>query len=70
MLCTKCVSTSSGRVSSIIWMHHMDADKAYREKARRESRKDASSDIEQILEATSQNSSCTTIKLPSLKLDK
>ena len=48
----------------------MDADKAYREKARRESRKDASSDIEQILEATSQNSSCTTIKLPSLKLDK
>ena len=34
-------------------MHHMDADKAYREKARRELYKNATNYIEQILEATS-----------------
>ena len=34
-------------------MHHMDADKAYREKARWELHKNATSYIEQNLEATS-----------------
>ena len=34
-------------------MHHMDADKAYKEKARRDLLKNATSYIEQILEATS-----------------
>ena len=33
-------------------MHHMDADKTHREKARRELHKNATSYIEQILEAT------------------
>ena len=44
---------SSGRVNSTIWMHHMDADKLYREKAKRELRKNALRYIEQILEAAS-----------------
>ena len=35
-------------------MHHMEADKTYREKARQELHKNATSYIEQILEATSQ----------------
>ena len=34
-------------------MYHMDADKAYREKGRRELHQNATWDIEQILEATS-----------------
>ena len=33
-------------------MHHLDADKTYTEKARREVYKNATSYIEQILEAT------------------
>ena len=33
-------------------MHHMDANKTYREKARRELLKNATSYIEQILEVT------------------
>ena len=35
-----------------IWMHRRDADKTYREKAKRELRKDITCHIEQILEAT------------------
>ena len=34
-------------------MHHMDSDKAYREKAKQEFYKNATSSIEQILKATS-----------------
>ena len=44
---------NSGCVSSSVWMHHMDADKTYWEKARQEVHKNAMSYIEQILEATS-----------------
>ena len=33
-------------------MHHMDADKTYREKAKRELLKNATSHIEQVLEPT------------------
>ena len=44
--------TSSSCVNSTIWMHHMEADKAYGEKARRELHKNAMSYIEQILEGT------------------
>ena len=33
-------------------MYHLDADKAYREKAQRQLHKDAASYIKQILEAT------------------
>ena len=44
---------TSGRVYTIIWMHHMDANKAYREKAWGQLHKNATSYIEQILEATS-----------------
>ena len=39
-------------VSFLLWMHHMDADWAYREKAGQELLKNATSYIEQILEAT------------------
>ena len=46
---------NSGHVNSTIWMHHMDADKSYREKARQELHKNATSYTEQILEATSHN---------------
>ena len=41
----------SGRVYSTIWMHHMDIDKLYREKARRKLQKNPGSNI-------SQRSSC------------
>ena len=44
---------NSSRVHTIIWMHHMGADKAYRKKARWQLHKKARSYIEQILEATS-----------------
>ena len=40
-------------VHTAIWMHHMDADKLYREKACRQLHKNAASYNEQILEATS-----------------
>ena len=44
--------TSSGCVNSTIWMHPMDADEAYKQKAKRELHKNVTSYIEQILEAT------------------
>ena len=44
---------SSGCVNSTIWMNYIDADKVYREKARQELLKNATSYIEQILEVTS-----------------
>ena len=43
----------SGRVNSTIWMHHIDTDYAYREKAGRELHKNATSYMKQILDATS-----------------
>ena len=44
---------SSGRVHTTVLLHHSDADKAYREKAKQHLHKDATSYIKQILEATS-----------------
>ena len=44
--------SSSGCVNTTVWMPHMDADKTYRKKTRRKLRKNATSYIEQILEAT------------------
>ena len=44
---------SSSRVNSTIRMHHMDADKGYKEKARWKLHKNAMSYIEQNLEAKS-----------------
>ena len=44
---------SSGRVNTSVWMHYMDADLAYREKAWRQLRKNAASFTEQVLEAAS-----------------
>ena len=44
---------NSGCVNSTIWMHNVDADEAYKEKAWREMHKKAKSYIEQILGATS-----------------
>ena len=40
-------------VHTSIWMYHMDAGKAYKEKAWRQLHKNATNHIEQILEATS-----------------
>ena len=45
--------TGSGCVNSIVWMHHVDADKTYGEKARLELHNNATCYTEQILEATS-----------------
>ena len=44
--------SSSGCVNITVWMHHMDPDKAYGEKTRREPHKDVTSYFEQIQEAT------------------
>ena len=49
-------------VSSTIWMHHMDADTMYGEKAEREVRKNDTCYMEQILKATSHE---TTVVRPS-----
>ena len=42
----------SGRIDMAIWMHYLDAKKTAGEKARRQLRKNAASNIEQVLEAT------------------
>ena len=47
----KAIFPSCDCVNSTVWMHHMDADKGYREKARRELHKNVTSHIDQILEA-------------------
>ena len=44
---------SSGRNNTAIWMHHMDANETYGEKAWRQVRKNVASNIEQVLEPTS-----------------
>ena len=51
-------------------MHHMDVDKAYREKAWRKFQKNAMSCDEQILEATFTSNSYTATHLSSLKPSK
>ena len=43
---------SNSWVNTTVQIHHVDADKTYREKARRKLHKNAASYIEQILEAT------------------
>ena len=43
---------SSDRVKTILWMHHVDADKAYGEKAWQQLHKNARSCIKKILETT------------------
>ena len=47
-------------------MHHMDADKAYREKARQELHKNVTSCSEQILEAASHKT--TVVRSPTFYL--
>ena len=42
---------SSGRVDTAIWMHYVDANKTYGEKAWRQLHKNAASNIEQVLGA-------------------
>ena len=44
----------SGRLDTAIWMHYIDANYAAGEKARRQQHKNAASNSEQVLEATSQ----------------
>ena len=44
---------SVGRVNTIVWMHHMDADYVYNEKAWRQLHKRAARCIEQVMEAAS-----------------
>ena len=55
----------SGCANSTLRMHHMDADKTYREKARGELHKNATSFIEQIVEATFHE---TMVRLPTFYL--
>ena len=43
----------NGRVHTTLWMHHMDADQAYREKAWWQLHTNSKSYIEEILEVTS-----------------
>ena len=58
---------SSGRVDAAIWVHYMDAN----EKAWRQLRKNAATNIEQVLQATPpQSSSYTATYYPSRKLSK
>ena len=42
---------SSGRVDTAIWIHYMDANETYGEKAWQQLRKNAASNVEQVLEA-------------------
>ena len=42
---------SSSRVDTAVWMHYMDANKTYGEKAWRQLHKNSASNIEQVLEA-------------------
>ena len=42
---------SSGRVDIAIWMHYIEANKTYGEKVWRQLRKNAASNIEQVMEA-------------------
>ena len=42
---------SNGRVDTAVWMHYMDANKTYGERAWRQLHKNAVSNIEQVLEA-------------------
>ena len=44
--------SSSGCVNTTVWIHYMDTDTTYREKAKQELHKNATSYIEQILETT------------------
>ena len=61
----------SGRIDTAIWMHYMDANKTYGEKACLLLHKNAASNIEQVLEAAPQKStSCTVTYHPSRKLSK
>ena len=41
-----------GRINTTIWMHHMDANSAYGEKAWRQLYKNAASGMEEVLEVT------------------
>ena len=54
-------------VHTVVSMHHLDAGKAYREKAWRQFHKDATSYIEQILEATFHKTA--TVRPPSTHLE-
>ena len=45
--------SSSGRIDTAIWMHYLDAKKTAGEKSRRQLHKNAASNIEQVLAATS-----------------
>ena len=62
MLLTKFL-TSSGRIDTAIWMHYLDANNAAGEKARQQLPKNATSNIEQVLEATPHKA--PTVQLPT-----
>ena len=42
----------SGRINTAVWMHYLDANSTAGEKARRQLRNNAASNIEQVLQAT------------------
>ena len=53
----------SGRVGTAIWMHHMDTNKMYGEKAWRQLHKNGANNIKQFLEAAPHES--TAVRPPS-----
>ena len=52
---------SCGCITTIVWMHCMDANKIYREKDWWEQNKNATSYFEQILEATLQETTAVLV---------
>ena len=62
------MSESHGsRVHTTVCMHHLDADKARREKAWKQLRKDATSYIKQILEASSHKTAVVRLSITHLE---
>ena len=62
---------SNNRVDTAVWMHYMDANETYGEKAWWQLHKNTASNIEQVLEAPPQKrSSCMITYHPSRKLSK
>ena len=53
----------SGRVDTAVWMHYMDATKTYGEKTWRQLHKNAASNVEQVLEATTNKAA--TVRPPT-----
>ena len=56
---------NSGYVNTALWMHHMDANEAFGEKAWRQLHKNASNSIEQVPETTTQLLFSSAVRPPT-----